>query len=378
MNHGIRAKLLQKIFPPRYQISRILLKLLFILIILTNVIWIVRETGPKDLGSFFESGRAFLQGQNPYASSYPQIYRPLLNGEEIPSPNLNPPISVLLFVPLTWFDLEISFRIWQALSLFLFCFGLFILNKSNQRKDLLQMLCVFSIAGIWHTIELGQVYAPLFLLVVILFMACKHRKFGVVGLLIGLICGMKPNFLLLIPFFIVSRNYKVAIFALFTWLITLLLPLLIGGKIFFEEWLQATLLYEGISFPGNSTIFGFMTGLGLPYFGWITAILGITFLLVFVYQQKLPSANTLQIGLIASILFSPIGWPGYIVFLIPGFIGRDWNSIDWCIAIMLTLPILFFFAFLNALLVGKVLWSWWYGFAVFALLIREIRLSINI
>ena len=67
--------------------------------------------GLWDFGSFVASGRAAREGLNPYGV-YPLTLRVELPGFEAWNPNLNPPISALLFQLFDLADPEVTFEIW--------------------------------------------------------------------------------------------------------------------------------------------------------------------------------------------------------------------------------------------------------------------------
>src|SRR5689334_21616341 len=68
-----------------------------------------------DFGAFIASARAAREGLNPYGiyALTPHISTP---GLDIWNPNLNPPISALLFRMFDTSDLHLSFRVWWAVS----------------------------------------------------------------------------------------------------------------------------------------------------------------------------------------------------------------------------------------------------------------------
>src|SRR5918998_1086753 len=68
-----------------------------------------------DFGSFVASGRAAAQGLNPYGI-YPLTLRVELPGFEAWNPNLNPPISALLFQLFDRAEPQTSFRVWRWIS----------------------------------------------------------------------------------------------------------------------------------------------------------------------------------------------------------------------------------------------------------------------
>src|SRR4051812_9006424 len=72
--------------------------------------------GLLDFGSFIASGHAAAKGLNPYGI-YPLTFHVVLPGFDAWNPNLNPPISAILFQALSWGEPAHAFRIWWALSI---------------------------------------------------------------------------------------------------------------------------------------------------------------------------------------------------------------------------------------------------------------------
>ncbi|HYF55549.1 MAG TPA: hypothetical protein VEA41_14935, partial [Salinarimonas sp.] len=72
-----------------------------------------------DFGSFVASGRAAAEGGNPYGI-HPLTFHVSLPGFEAWNPNLNPPISAILFQAFDWAEPALSFRIWWWVSVALY------------------------------------------------------------------------------------------------------------------------------------------------------------------------------------------------------------------------------------------------------------------
>ena len=98
--------------------------------------------GIKDFGSFIESGRAIEKGGNPYGV-YPltnHVKSKLFEGD---NPNLNPPISVVIFQSFSKIDPALGYRVWLVVSYIIFAcslsiliFNTFHLLKNNKKFDI--------------------------------------------------------------------------------------------------------------------------------------------------------------------------------------------------------------------------------------------------
>lgn len=347
--------------------------LFFTIIIIINLIWIITEPGTSDYGSFYDSGKAFLAGENPYADTYPNIFRPILNGTPVPSPNLNPPISVYLFSLFALIDLHLGYRLWQILSFILYIIGIILLkNVYNTPTSVMKWFWAFSLAGLWHAIKLGQIYVLLFIFIIFAYIFIAKSKEIAAGLFLGLLISIKPNFAILLALLFFARFYKIALAALITGIISLALPWILNGVDIFANWFEATTLFSGTENPGNSTIIGFFSGFGLQWIGWLISFICLAALALFVYRKRLGILTVLAVGLVASILFSPIGWSGYMLVCIPGLLIKKWGKGDMLISLSFCLPIPIFHAINDAIGVKISIWNKWYGYSFLAILVSTI------
>ncbi|MBY3140791.1 glycosyltransferase 87 family protein [Rhizobium laguerreae] len=87
--------------------------------------WAIRAEFPRiasdhglwDFGAFLASGRAAAAELDPYGIYPPLTPHVIFPGFESWNPNLNPPISALLFQVLDLVEPTLSFRIWLAVSI---------------------------------------------------------------------------------------------------------------------------------------------------------------------------------------------------------------------------------------------------------------------
>ncbi len=70
----------------------------------------------SDFGSFIAAGRLAAAGENPYSTNSSLVHIIGTQGAErtLPSPNLNPPISVMIFQPLADLDPIQAVRAWRT------------------------------------------------------------------------------------------------------------------------------------------------------------------------------------------------------------------------------------------------------------------------
>ncbi len=112
-----------------------------------------------DMGTQIASAQAARDGLNLYGI-YPLSMRV---GTGV-NPNLNPPISGLLFQPFLLAEPARIFRIWYGVSVLLYALTLvLLLRRYPETPPLVFVLVACANAGVWETLFLGQIYIPLVL-----------------------------------------------------------------------------------------------------------------------------------------------------------------------------------------------------------------------
>jgi hypothetical protein len=354
-----------------------------ILLITTAVLWLIfsitfnvnivilnlGELG--DFGSFIASGQALQQGINPYSDSSPLIFEALFPRFNVGGkmPNLNPPISLLVFGPLANVNFLQAVNLWRAISLLLYMVTVLLLANEYKASPL-RILWAFALAGFWHTIGLGQIYTPLALLASLAWITSRKGREAWTGIFIGLLVGFKPNFILWILLLIIQRRWKTVLSASVTIAICLVLPLLKMPPQVYLQWLDASRV-DGrvLSMPGNSSFMGLTSRIGFPQAGVLLAIilLALVAFLIFRAPPKLLHQEWVDAaGILLSLLASPITWVGYTILALPFFFSEKmWNVPILVAAAILTVP--FNFTMYLYYSFGKfnfVFWGWWYGIAL--------------
>src|SRR5215217_3664640 len=122
---------------------------------------VISDHGLWDFGSFVASGRAAREGLNPYGV-YPLTLRVELPGFESWNPNLNPPISALLFQLFDLAEPHRAFQVWRWISVAFYAVTVLLLVLRFRGPEApLIALWAFALAGFWDTLFLGQIYLPL-------------------------------------------------------------------------------------------------------------------------------------------------------------------------------------------------------------------------
>ncbi len=343
-------------------------------IILINLLWTFRNANPRDFGSFYSSGAAFLRHDNPYSYELDNIFVVEFDGQEVISPNLNPPSSLYLILLFTLFPLYLSVKIWRILSIIIYILCLFLL-KINFQISKTKLLWGFCLAGFWHTVELGQIYVVLLLFITLAWIFIKNEKQILAGVFIGLLLVIKPNFAIWVLILVFSNNKKIFLSAVSTAILVSFLTLIISGPEIYFQWIHSTSQYSGYFIPGNSSIFGLTSRLGSYSAGYIPALILLASGVFVIYKYK-PSNHLIHIiGLTLSILCSPIAWPGYTILLLPAMLTIEWSTIHKIVASYFVVPaVIIYSSSINNILL-MVIMSWIYGFAIFQLFLKSIYAS---
>lgn len=357
--------------------SVIIAYLFFIVAIMINILpFLDGKNDLMDFGSFYASGLKIRNGENPYDPNSEYIFE--INFSRVGAGgkmmNLNPPISVVLFRPLSWFDPHQSLIVWQVTSAILYTGIIFLLAttyKQNLRPGI--FLWAFTLAGFWHTLVLGQIYILLLLFTVLGWIFLQRGKYIPAGIAIGLVVAIKPNFILW-PIFLLFSGYYVTFFlSVLSGLIVSLIPVLFYGTRIYAQWLEASALHpETIIMPGNNSIMGLTTRFGSISTGIVISV--ILVLLLLILSKRKSSVNMEKpeyvsaLGIIASLLASPISWTGYTILLLPIFFSlKRWTVPTIVSAAILSIPFAIVLQLFQTSFVNFVLFGWLYGWGILLL-----------
>jgi hypothetical protein len=335
-----------------------------------------------DFGSFYASGLKLQNGENPYDPNSEYIFdisfaRVGAGGRMM---NLNPPISALIFQFLLKFDPHQALVVWQIISAILYLIVVWILitsYKSNIRPAVI--LWALTLAGFWHTLVLGQIYILLLLFTALGWVFLQKEKYILAGVAIGLLIAMKPNFIIW-PLFLLISGYSLTFaISVISSLVVSLIPIAFHGTEIYTQWLEASSLRpETLIMPGNNSILGLSARFHSITLG---IVISIILVLVLLALSRLKSPKDMErseyistLGIIASLLASPISWTGYTILLLPIYFSlKKWTFPVIASAIILSIPFaivlrLFQNSFMNFVILG-----WLYGWGILLLLGYVVR-----
>jgi hypothetical protein len=340
----------------------------FSLALLLNMLWAApRPHQLKDFGSFVASARAADQGQNPYGDG-PLVFHVTMGHLSVDSPNLNPPVSLLLFAPLAHIDPDVAFRAWWALSLGMAALTAVLLSRAfPEARTPARLMWMIGLAGLWHVLELGQIYLPLVLLTIGAWLALRAHKPLRAGLMVGVVVAIKPNLAVWPLLMAAAGGWSFAIAAAGMSAALSLLPLLWYGPAIYRQWLDA-LPQAAVSMPGNASLASIATRLHVAALGGALAAVLVLGLLVWAYRCRPSFVTVSGVALVTALLASPIAWPGYTLLLLPVLASRPWTPLVRAGAVLLVAPPWLVFSVASASGAGWIVAGSLYGWALLLIL----------
>ncbi len=269
-----------------------------------------------DFGAFVSSGRAVWSGENPYG-----FYNRL---DDIGSstPNLNPPLSLVVFSLLARIDPVVGLLTWRVIAVLVYALSIFILLRQNPRwRSPIWIAWLAAFPPFVMTITLGQIYTVLLLIVAIAWRVQLSNRPVLAGALIGILVAIKPNFAIWPFLLILTGETGIAVSSFLVVGGLAVLPALLYGPIVYRQWLDAIALTSWSDFR-NVSLIGVGDSLGHSRLGVVAAVVVGAVLVALTFRYR-PNRETVGgIGLLAGILLAPIGWAAYALFLLPWLCGR--------------------------------------------------------
>ncbi|MCJ8518798.1 hypothetical protein ABID21_001687 [Pseudorhizobium tarimense] len=303
---------------------------------------VVSEHGLWDFGAFIASGRAAASGLDPYGIYPPLTPHVVFPGFEAWNPNLNPPISAILFQLFDIADHATSLRVWWAISLVCYLGAVLLLLRrySDGLEAVLLGVWAFALAGFWDTLYLGQIYTPLVLATVAAWLLLDRGRYVQAGILIGLLVSMKPNFLVWPVLLFLAGHWRPVVAAAVTAAVVAAVPLAVFGPQIYLDWL-ALVASDGerAIFLTNASFAGLASRAGLPLLGTVLGAVLLLALAAWSFWRRPQPMDVSSFALLAALLASPLGWIHYTLFLLPVLFHHWRRPWTWPVAVALTIPV---------------------------------------
>jgi len=321
-------------------IANLTFALLSILAISSEFSRIAPNDALWDFGSFIASARAAREGMNPYGV-YPLTLHVQMPGFEAWNPNLNPPISVLLFQVLDTSSPHEVFRIWRWISVAFYSAAIILLlRRFGGVQAPVMALWAFALAGFWDTLLLGQIYSPLVFASVAAWLFLEREEPIWAGILIGLVIAMKPNFLVWPALLFLSGYRRPAMVATLVAAVVSAIPLAVYGVEIYQRWFELIASDRARAFfLTNASISGLAIRAGMPSLGLILSVALLIGLALWAFRKKPNAVSASRMALCAAVLASPLGWIHYTLFLLPVFFERWEKFAMRIVALLLIIPV---------------------------------------
>lgn len=295
--------------------------------------------GPlNDYGSFWASGKAANEGLNPYAV-YPETFRSRFS--DTVHPNLNPPVSLLLFAPLARLDPHATVApLWWGGLLVYAGIVVMTLRRHKQPNGLLLGAWALALPALWDGLRLGQVYVLLFAGAALVWYLLEKQRPLLAAVAIGCLAAVKPNLLLWPALLFVAGHRRMALVALLSFAVASALPLLVFGPEIYVQWLD--LLRGDVAgrsgFFANATVVAIGVRAGSHLLGGILAVLALAWAIREALWRKPSAVQASALGIGVAILASPVAWMHYLLLLLPALLRWRWTPAMIAAAAVLVVP----------------------------------------
>jgi hypothetical protein len=278
-----------------------------------------------DFGSFWASGRAALDGLNPYAV-YPQTFNP--PGTDTYHPNLNPPASLLLFAPLAWLDPGVTIKVqwWLGLSAYAGFVG-FTLHRNPRPNAMLLGAWALALPAFWDGIRMGQVYVPMMIATAVAWHLMERDRPLAAAIVIGCLTALKPNLLVWPALLFIAGHRRMGLTAGLAFAVASLLPLLFFETGVYAQWFEmlAGDLGGRSGYFANATVMAIGVRAGSHMLGLALALVVLAWSIRRLWGARLSVTETSAIALGVAVLVSPVAWMHYLLLLLPALLRMRWN-----------------------------------------------------
>lgn len=318
--------------------ARAWLGVLLVLSILVNALWVGLNVGKlRDYGSFIAAGKAVRTGDNPYGT-FEDTFRVNYGDFDVDSPNLNPPASIYTFRALALIDPYLGKTMLNLASIAIFGGVLAALFRAYpEKRTPLMLLWAVSLAGFWHAVELGQIYAPLLAATTFAWLLQDRRPL-LAGLLIGLTIAIKPNFVVWPLLLLLGGDRRTSLSALAAAAGISIIPLALEGPQVYRQWIEASREFGGLEMPGNSAVVAILARAGLPEAGVVTSVAIVIGLAAWAWRSGASKQELSAMGILGTLMLGPITWAGYSIFALPVLLSRPWGGWERASAAFLAFP----------------------------------------
>ncbi|MBP9837113.1 MAG: DUF2029 domain-containing protein [Proteobacteria bacterium] len=195
----------------------------------------------KDFLQDYLMAKAFLAGLNPYLpiSELAKIFIGQTGTAIFPHPSPHNLLSILIFLPLGFFNYFTACNIWLGINLFLLLLISLDVTKRFQLSAVINII-IFNLAlssyPILTDLITGQVNILIGSLFYLFFRYLEDKQIKKSSLCLAFIFALKYQAIFLFLFFLLSKQYRIFIYSTFNFLFLNLLNFLIFGEVVFSKY----------------------------------------------------------------------------------------------------------------------------------------------
>ena len=295
----------------------------------------------NDFGKFYYSARHFLEGVDLYAIG-PATMVPMSDLEWLRLENMNPPHFHLLILPFSLWGPRVALAGWTIASVTSLTLAARLVINDLGRPMITRWRLAFLVfvfvawVGTGSLIVTGQLSWILLWPLTMSWSAMRRGHWLKSGMLVGLLASVKPFLGVLFVYFVIRRQYRAAVAGLLALASAFLMGLAVFGIAAHVSWIRALRGIDWSWLAMNGSLLGFVTRVFsrspqlvplaaqpdviIPL--WlVAAALGLAVTLVAVVRRRCEVDRAFLLLLVASLLFSPLGWVYYAWFLIPPLVA---------------------------------------------------------
>lgn len=277
-----------------------------------------------DLRVFRAGAEAFLAGHSLYDAPLP-----VGGGREMPF--TYPPIAAVLFVPLTWVDLEVAGTLWTLLSCAALAIVLTVVVRATGRDrsssvwiGLVGLGLSTALIPVWITLNLGQIGILLMLLVVLDLLSQRPRWPR--GALVGIAAAIKltPAGFILLP--LLRRDWRTAV-----WMAAVAVGLTVVGAIIAWDdsvayWTtlgsasERVRVFEAVANHSFAGLADRLPAGATEMLAWTVLVVIAIGLGILAMRRQLSTgdvATALMVNAVVILLVSPVSWDHHWVWIAP-------------------------------------------------------------
>lgn len=291
-----------------------------------NLLSSALDPGQRDFYWFLASGRAIVEGGDPYASA---------------NPTLLPPFTLPVLALLAPLDPRVAAMGWWAMSLALYVAILPVLFRAYpERRSPILFAWMLAWVPLWGTLVQSQVYVVLLALVVVTWLALQRDDHRTAGIALGVLVALKPIFVPWPALLWLAGVRRPAYIAAGVAAMLYVAPPAWYGPAMLTGWLRmSTGVALGVAGNGGEmSLRGTFARLGVPDVGIVAAVLVAIALGWWAWRHRASTVEVSAVALVASLVVAPVTWTGYGVVLLPVLMHYRWTPSLWLAAVLLTVP----------------------------------------